>query len=286
MANARDVIELFLTTNVDRAQELADQLDVFNRERQKVESEIVEQITAECEGLVEEQIGAALVFSGAGWHPGVLGIVASRLVERFCRPVFVLSDVAGTAQGESGMLSGSGRSIAAFHLLEALESMPGLFSRFGGHKQAAGLTLAAENLSEFRRRFAEFAGVVLTVEDFRPMYMVDASTHFSDLSDGCIRQIQSLGPFGFGNPQPTLLASRATVAGPPRVLREGKHYSVPLRSGGRLLWCKAWNFGDRAEQLRPGTCLDVLFQVEDDAMSRKRGYDPWCVTLKDIREAQ
>jgi single-stranded-DNA-specific exonuclease len=207
-------------------------------------------------------------------------------VERFSRPVFVLSDAAAEAQGTPGLLSGSGRSIPAFHLLEALESMPALFTKFGGHRQAAGLTLAVGKLEEFRVRFAEFAALRLTTEDFRPVYEVDAAANFRELSDVCIQQIQELGPFGFGNPHPTFVARQVIVAGPKRVLREGKHYSVPLRSEGRLLWCKAWNFGHCAELLEQGAALDILFQVEDDPFSRKRGYDPWCVTLKDVRTAQ
>jgi single-stranded-DNA-specific exonuclease len=286
MANARDVIELFMTDNMDRARELAEQLDALNRERQKVEGEIVEQISAECEASAKELIDSALVFSGAGWHPGVLGIVASRLVDRFNRPVFVLSDAAAEAQGTPGLLSGSGRSIPAFHLLEALESMPALFTKFGGHRQAAGLTLATENLEEFRTRFADFAALRLSEDDFCPVHKVDAEAHFADLTDACIQEIQALGPFGFGNSNPTFVARQVTVAGPTRVLREGKHFSVPLRSEGRLLWCKAWNFGHRAGLLQQGASLDILFQVEDDSISRKRGYDPWCVSLKDVRAAR
>jgi single-stranded-DNA-specific exonuclease len=283
MASARDVIELFLTEDSDRARELAGQLDALNRERQQVESDIVEEIVAACEAELLDLNPPAMVFAGSGWHLGVLGIVASRLVERFSRPVFVLSEAPPSAQGEDGFLSGSGRSIPAFHLLEALEAMPDLFTKFGGHRQAAGLTLPATSLAAFRQRFSEFAGTRLRLEDLRPEYFVDAAASFRELTDKAIQQLLALGPFGFGNPAPILLASGAEVAGPPKVLKEGKHFTVPLRHAGRLLICKAWNFGDRAELFIPGTRLDVLYQIEDDPMSRKRGYGSWCISLKDIR---
>jgi single-stranded-DNA-specific exonuclease len=282
MATARDVIELFLTSDEARARELAAQLDTLNRERQQTEAEIIEAILARCEedALVLRD-SAALVFAGPEWHLGVLGIVASRLVERFSRPVFVLSQAA-----EDGHFSGSGRSIPAFHLLEALESMRELFTKFGGHRQAAGLTLRISDVETFRERFHTHAASRLTSDDMRPVYRIDAMASFSALSERCIVELQSLGPFGFGNPTPVFLCSGAEVAGPPKALKEGKHFSVPLRQNGRLLFAKAWNFEDRASLLQPGAKLDVLFQVEDDPYSRKRGYGSWCVTLKDVRPSR
>jgi single-stranded-DNA-specific exonuclease len=285
MATARDVIELFLTDDVDRARALAEQLDGLNRERQQTESDIVEEILRQCEEAPFEADCAGLVFSGSGWHLGVLGIVASRLVERFSRPVFVLSDANQQNDGSEPHFAGSGRSIPAFHLLEALESMPELFTKFGGHRQAAGLTLPAVSVDEFRQRFNTFARSRLTPNDLCPQYTVDAEAHFSELTELCIRQVLTLGPFGFGNPAPIFICRGAEVAGPLKVLKEDKHFSIPLRHNGRLLFCKAWNFGDRAAMFEAGAKLDVLFQIEDDPMSRKRGYGSWCVSLKDARLA-
>jgi single-stranded-DNA-specific exonuclease len=282
MATARDVIELFLTSDETRAQQLASQLDVLNRERQEVESEIVEKILRQCEQDAPDT--AALVFAGAGWHLGVLGIVASRLVERFYRPVFVLSEAAALDETGSQQLAGSGRSIPAFHLLEALESMRDLFTKFGGHRQAAGLTLRSSDLERFRGRFHDFAAGKLTGDDLRPLHTVDAEASFAELSEGCVQQILSLGPFGFGNPAPTFYCGEAEVAGPPKVITEGKHFNIPLRHDGRLLYVKAWNYGERLDLLQAGRKLDVLFQVEDDPLSRKRGYGSWCLSLKDVRE--
>ncbi|MBV9612760.1 MAG: single-stranded-DNA-specific exonuclease RecJ [Acidobacteriaceae bacterium] len=281
MATAHDVIELFLTTEPSRAAELAAQLDALNRERQQTETTIVEAILEQCESQAFSLDAHGLVFAGSGWHPGVLGIVASRLVERFNRPVFVLTD-APTSE-EAPCWSGSGRSIPQFHLLRALETMPELFTRFGGHRQAAGLTLPAVQLDAFRLRFGEAAAKELRVDDLRPVYAVDAEASFAELSDSSIDQLMALGPFGFGNPLPTFFARAAEVAGPPKALGEGKHLNVPLRHNGRMLFVKAWNFSDRLALFEPGAILDVLFQVEDDPSGRKRGYGSWCITLKDAR---
>jgi len=286
MATASDVIELFLTSDEARARFLAEQLDALNRERQQVETEIVETILQQCEeNSALADCKSALVFSGAGWHLGVLGIVASRLVERFSRPVFVLSDALNVAEADGPHLSGSGRSIPAFHLLDALETMPQLFSKFGGHRQAAGLTLPAENLAEFQRRFEEFAAGKLRPEDLCPTYQADAAVNFRELSEECIQQIFSLGPFGFGNQTPTFYTAAVEIAARPKELREGKHFSIALRHNGRTLFAKAWNFGNRQHLLAAGTKLDVLFQIEDDPFSRKRGYASWCISLKDVRLA-
>ena len=161
MATANDVIEMLLTSDVERARVLAEQLHTLNAERQKTEADIIETILEECARAPVDDSQAALVFCAPDWHRGVLGIVASRLVERFCRPVFVLSE-----DSETGLAQGSGRGIARFHLLEALESMPELFVKFGGHSHAAGLTLQAKDVGSFRVRLGQYAAARLTPEDF------------------------------------------------------------------------------------------------------------------------
>ena len=280
MASARDVIDLFLTDDEERARELAEQLDVLNRERQQAEAEIVESILKQCSEAMTVDDSAALVFAEPGWHLGVVGIVASRLVERFSRPVFVLSDAA-----QEGFFAGSGRSIPCFHLLEALESMPHLFHKFGGHRQAAGLTMKREHVDEFRQKFHLFASERLTSDDLRPEYTVDAAASFAELNERTIGEIFRIAPFGFGNPAPVFVAEQVEVAGPPRILSDGKHLKVALKNDGRVLWFKAWNFGDRLAMFEAGAKLDVLFTVDDDPGSKGRGYDGWSYTLKDARRA-
>lgn len=278
MASARDVIDLFLTEDEQRAKDLAQQLDTLNRERQETEAEIIEKVVQECEQSPFPEDCAALVFAQAGWHLGVVGIVASRLVEHFSRPVFVLSE-----SRQDGFLQGSGRSIPAFHLLDALESMPELFVKFGGHRQAAGLTIAAEKVDEFREKFASYAQQCLTKEDLCPQFTVDAVAKFTDIHDRSVEQIFSLAPFGFGNPSPVFMSREVEVAGEPRAMKGGKHFTIPLRQQGRNLFFKAWNFADRIGLFRPGAKVDVLFHLDDDPYSKSRGYAGWTPTLKDAR---
>jgi single-stranded-DNA-specific exonuclease len=281
MATARDVIDLFVTNDDARARELAEQLDTLNRERRRAEAEIVESILAQCESQPIAGECAALVFAEPGWHLGVVGIVASRLAERFSRPVFVLSD-----SMEENCFSGSGRTIPGFHLLEALESMPDLFEKFGGHKQAAGITIKRELVADFRSRLQAFASARLSADDMRPQFTIDAEAAFTEFNYRSVQELFTLAPFGFGNPAPIFMAQQAEVAGPARLLAAGKHLKAPLRQQGRLLVFNAWNFGDRLSLFTSGQKLDILFTVEDDPASRNRGYDGWGLSLKDARPCE
>jgi single-stranded-DNA-specific exonuclease len=277
MASASDVIEMFLTGDETRARELAGQLHDLNTERQQTESEIARAIFEQCLEQPVTDADAALVFAGEGWHRGVVGIVASRVVERFHRPAFVLGL-------ENGVAQGSGRSIAAYHLLEALETMPELFTKFGGHRQAAGVTLPRECLEEFRERFRAHAAARLTPADFEPALEIDTEIDFAEINDQTVAEILNLAPFGLGNPFPVFVARNVEVVAPPDIRNE-KHVFVRFKAQGRMMRAKAWNFAHRASELEPGTRIDIAFQFEDDAYSAGRGYSPWQMVLRDIRQA-
>ncbi len=278
MDDAQNVIRMFLTEDAGQARELASQLHSLNQERRDTEAEIVRLVLEECVSAPVTDDQTVLVFSGANWHRGVVGIVASRLVERFCRPVFVLSEEDGQAQG-------SGRSIAPFHLLDALESMPDLFTRFGGHRQAAGVSLAAESVPEFRRRLNLYAASRLTPADFQPQLAIDATVTLRDLTTGpAIAELLAMAPFGFGNPAPMLAILGAEVAGTPVVMKE-KHLRVHLRQGGRSLFPKAWNFAERAAEFAVSGPIDAAFSVEEDLYGQDRGFANWAAVLRDVRSA-
>ncbi len=272
MDTANAVIEMFLTANPARAREIAAELNELNGDRQQTEAGIVEEILAECQRVPVDAGCAALVFCRAGWHRGVLGIVASRLVERFHRPTFVLSE------DDDGKVSGSGRSIPCFHLLNALEAMPELFTRFGGHEHAAGLTMPAANVAALRERFDAYAASMLGPEDFVPQLALDAELGLDEVSDRAVAEILALAPFGHGNPTPVFLLRGAEVGSPPLVWKE-KHLKVLLRQNGRRLWLKAWNFAPRVGEFVPGALVDVALTLEEDL------YEPWCAVLKDVRPA-
>lgn len=275
MDTARSVIELFLTPDPARARELAQQLHDRNAERQQVEAEIREV----CEQIEIAPGAAALVYYAENWHRGVLGIVASRLVQRLHRPVFVLG-----RNEEDGLAQGSGRSIQAFHLLDALESMPDLFERFGGHSHAAGVTLDASRVPEFRERFNAYAAAHLSAEDLRPQLDIDAVVELPEITEDAIGGIFGLAPFGQGNPAPMFAAMSVEVAGPPVVMKE-KHLRFVVKQNGRSMTMKAWNFAGRAGELAPGAKVDVAFSLEEDAYSAARGYPGWAAVLKDVRAA-
>ena len=277
MASASDIIELFSTTDPQRARAIATQLDELNKDRRETEEGIRQAILKQCLAQPVTDGDAALVFAGDGWHRGVVGIVASRVVERYHRPVFVLGL-------DDGVAYGSGRSIRAFHLLDALEAMPALFTKFGGHRQAAGVTLLASQVDEFRVQFQAYAAARLTVADFEAEIEIDAEISFDEITDQTIAELLNLAPFGFGNPPPTLLARGVEVAAPPDI-KNDKHVFLRLKSQGRTLRTKAWNFAERAAEFAPGTRIDVALQFEDDAYSAARGYAPWQTIVRDVRSA-
>jgi single-stranded-DNA-specific exonuclease len=275
MDTAKAAVELFLTADPARARELAQHLQDRNDDRRQVEAEIRDI----CERIAVGDAECALVYYAENWHRGVLGIVASRMVERLHRPVFVLG-----RNADDGLASGSGRSIPAFHLLEALESMSELFVRFGGHAHAAGVTMEVANVPEFRRRFDAFAASRLSAGDFLRRVEIDAVLALAEIDEQAIDELFTLAPFGHGNPPPLFAALGVEVAAEPTVMKE-KHLRLAVRQNGRNLVLKAWNLAHRAGELAPGTRVDVAFHIEEDAYSAARGYPPWAATLRDFRPA-
>ncbi len=277
MASANDIIELFTTSDAARARVIAGQLDELNKDRRETEDGIRQAILEQCLAQPVTDGDAALVFAGEGWHRGVVGIVASRVVERYHRPAFVLGL-------DEGVAYGSGRSIRAFHLLDALESMPDLFTKFGGHRQAAGVTLDAARVEEFRERFRAFANGRLTAADFEPEIEIDAEIGFDEVTDQTVAELLNLAPFGFGNAAPTMVVRGVELAAPPDI-KNDKHLFLRLKSQGKILRAKAWNFAERAAEFAPGTPIDIALQFEDDAYSAARGYAPWQTVVRDVKPA-
>jgi single-stranded-DNA-specific exonuclease len=274
MDDARKVIELFFTKNPEEAAALAAELHDHNRDRRETEAAIVKAIQEECAHRPVTDCDAALVFSAREWHKGVVGIVASRVVETWHRPVFVLCE-----DPESGEASGSGRSIRGFHLLEALESMAGLFTKFGGHRQACGATLPIEKIPEFRRRFNEYASARLTPEDFRPVIDVDALVRVDELSEATVTDVCRLAPFGFGNPTPVFAIMNAEIAG--ASVRAERHVNLGIRqNGGRTMILTGWDWAGRLEQLRPGSRVNLAVTLDEGGQDGR-----WRIILKDVQPA-
>lgn len=196
MDAARKVVEMLTTDSRETADEIARELDRHNRERRETEARVL----AEALAQIEErrlQERWSIVVGGRGWHPGVVGIVASRIVERFHRPTVVV----GLDRGEG---KGSGRSIRGFHMVRAMNRCAALLERFGGHEHAGGLSIREENLDPFAEGFEAAAREFLSEQDLAPYLDVDAEVDFGQLSLGLARQMRLLGPFGVGNPEPVL----------------------------------------------------------------------------------
>jgi len=256
MDSAGQAVRLFLTDDREEANRIARELFALNVERQTAERSIVKEIFDRCLETPVTDADAALVLWGDGWHRGVVGIVASRIVERFHRPAIVLGV-------ENGVAQGSGRSIAAFHLLAALEGMGDLFTKFGGHAHAAGLTLPESSLESFRQRLRGWAAERLTAEDMQPTVEIDAVIEFAEINDSLWRALDQIAPFGMGNRRPLFGAKNVQLAGPPQVWKE-KHIRLAARQGGRTLMMKGWGLAELAEELRDAKAVDIAFEIERD----------------------
>ncbi len=200
MRRADAALELLLTEDAGRAEEVARELDLLNTDRQQAETRILFAAEAAC---LPQASQAAIVVAGEGWHPGVVGIVASRLVERWRRPCVVI------ALGDDGSGRGSGRSISPYDLHGGLAACAAHLTRFGGHRMAAGVELAADSVGPFRAALAAHAGAALSPTDLIPVERVDAVVPGGLLGLGLAEELETLRPFGMGNPQPTLLVPAA-----------------------------------------------------------------------------
>ena len=257
MESAGQAVRMFLTGDAEEAGRIASELVALNRERQTAERAIVDEILKRCLEQPVTPAEAALVFWAEGWHRGVVGIVASRVMQRYHRPAIVLGV-------ENGVAQGSGRSIASFHLLDALERMRDLFTKFGGHAHAAGMTLPESSLAALRERLQAYAGARLTEEDMRPVVEVDAVIDLAEVDEGLWAALERIAPFGMDNARPLFATRGAVLAGPP-VLWKEKHMKLALKQGGRSVVMKGFGMGDRAGEWAAGASVDAAFEVERDS---------------------
>jgi single-stranded-DNA-specific exonuclease len=217
---ARDVIELFSVKDRVRARELAVRLDKLNVDRQEEERRILQAIETRLDQDPQLREAYCMVIDGDGWHRGVIGITATRVVERYGRPALVVSRDGDQAHG-------SGRSIRAFHLLNAIESCSDLFTRYGGHAYAVGFSLPAARVDDLRVQVDAYARKHLTPSDFEPALDVDAELALDQVTPELFEALRWLEPFGPGNPEPAFVAHGVRLMAPPRVLKD-KHVKLKL----------------------------------------------------------
>ncbi len=275
MSSASEVLDLFFTQDEATARRIAATLDELNRERQDTEQEMREAIfkSIEDDPAWEHRLG--LVLFGEEWHLGVAGIVAGRIAEKHRKPTFVL-----TQQDKDGELvaKGSGRSIPGFHLLDALESMAHLFEQFGGHAQAAGVTLKRAQVPAFIDAFAAYAATQLDDEKRRSVINIDAELTVPDVGISLYDEVQRMAPFGYHNAPPVFALRGLEVASPPFAMK-GKHLKLTVRQSGRLLNLKGWSVPQEWFALKAGDRVDAAFHLEHDS------YDGWAPILKDLRRS-
>jgi single-stranded-DNA-specific exonuclease len=219
---ARDVIELFSVKDPVRARELAAKLDHLNSDRQEEERRMLRAVEERFAGDPTLCDAYCIVVDGEGWHRGVIGITATRVVERYNRPALVISRDGAEAFG-------SGRSIRAFHLLEAIESCSPLFSRYGGHSHACGFAMPSANVDDLRSKLDAFARTRLTPADFDPILDLEAELDLSEITPDLFHALELLEPYGMGNPEPVFAARGVQLAAPPRILKD-KHIKLKLRA--------------------------------------------------------
>ena len=284
---ARDVVELFSVKDAARAQEIATHLDKLNAERQEEERRILESIQTRIDGDAALKDAYCMVIDGDGWHRGVIGITATRVVEKYGRPTLVLSRDGDEAHG-------SGRSIAPFHLLNALESCPELFIRYGGHSHAVGFSLPSAKVGELRSRLDAYARQRLTLQDFEPTLALDAELPLDAITADLFQALQQLQPFGVGNPEPVFSTERVRMLAPPRILKE-KHVKLKLaatenREPGTENWRRnlgfnamGWRMAEKVaqSQLLPGDLLDIAFTLDHNDHPEFGGLE---LTLRDFRK--
>jgi single-stranded-DNA-specific exonuclease len=259
LGHPRDALELLLTDDADDARRLAGSLEELNRDRQAVEGRIVREAIAQVESWPEEKRARrAYVVAGEDWHEGVIGIVASRLVERFNRPVVLVA-------GADGDWKGSGRSIPSFDLHAGLGACSDLLGRWGGHRAAAGLSIKPENLEAFAERFAAHAEGLLLEDDLQPVTHVDAIVpRGRRLTLDLCTELARLAPFGLGNPPVTLLAAGCEL-GDLATVGEGKHLRFRVRRDGADAGSAiAFGLGTRLDSYRRDGRWDVAFRLEEN----------------------
>ena len=278
MASADIATRLLLASDDALAAEavaLAQQLDAENTKRRAEEQDIVAAAKKAVEHDPDVGAHTVLVVAGEGWHRGVIGIVASKLVDAYYRPAIVLSI-------ENGVAHGSCRSIPGFNVLGGLEACAAMLDRFGGHKQAAGLQLDAAKIPAFRRAINDYAADALTPDDLRPNLSLDGPLDFDALTPRVVNDLMAMAPFGLANPKPVFSAAGIDVVDGPRRLKD-RHLKMSLRQKGRTFRAIAWNAVEKEPVLAGGAGnLEVAYALEQNEFNGNTYTE---LRLSDMRRA-
>lgn len=275
LGDGTDGLDLLLTDDPLEARRLALHLDSMNRERQREQ----EAVYAEAQRMIAEEVDLetdrVIVLASSEWHIGVVGIVASKLLEQYHRPTIMLVE-------EEGRLRGSARSLGGFDIAAALQECSAHLLRFGGHALAAGLSLRPEGLEEFRRRLNLVASARLSGEALIPRLVIDAEVGLHEIDEHLLASLQLLEPYGHGNPEPLFLTRRVEVLDCRAVGSEGRHLKLYVRQDTRAMECIGFGLGAEARRIEAGDRLDLCYTPEINEYGGTRGIQ---LRLEAIRPA-
>ncbi len=275
MGDATRVVDLLITEDQKRAAQLAEELNVENKRRRKEDMLTFEAARelVEKDPLLKESKG--LVLDSETWHPGIIGIVASRMVEAFNRPVVMISTA-----GEKGR--GSARTVGDFHLYNAIKECSDLLIQFGGHHHAAGLSIEKDRIDEFRRRFNEVVAARATPADFIPKLEIDSEIELDEVTPRMVKLMKMIGPFGPANHHPVLVSRDLSVIGNLRTIgMEKKHLKFRVRQKGRTMDAIGFGMAHFADRLKDSRDrLDLAYTLEENTF---RGETSLQLRIKDIK---
>ncbi|MDP4092872.1 MAG: single-stranded-DNA-specific exonuclease RecJ [Bacillota bacterium] len=252
--DAGRVVKLFITKDEQEAENIVNELNEANRFRQETEADILEQVINIVETEIDLEKEKIIVVSGEKWHHGIIGIVASKVTEKYYRPCILIST-------EEGIGRGSGRSIEGFNLFKALSHCSDILDKFGGHELAAGLSIKEENISAFRSSINAYADNIMNEEDLIKKVKIDLKINRQDISVENIREIELMAPFGAGNPGP-VFAYEGIKIREIRTVGESRHLKLKLEDEGCYVEAIGFNLGNMADSLKQGDSLDIACLLE------------------------
>ncbi len=273
IADAKQAVRLLSCSTQTEALEIAKLIDIHNDERREHDSDITEQALAQLESGVDFKIRKSTVVFNEGWHKGVIGIVASRLTEKYYRPTIVLTQ-------SNGMVAGSARSVLGFDLYEALLACTDLLEQFGGHKYAAGLTMKAENVPAFQQRFEEVVSASISEELLVPEISIDSPLNLAQIDAKFFRILSQFEPFGPQNMSPVFRANGVELAGAIGIVGD-KHLKMQVKQGDSNVFdCIGFGLGKLKETLSRSKSFDMCFSIEENSWKDRRNIQ---LNIKDIR---
>lgn len=273
LGDARQAARLLATRDERLASEIARKLDSENKRRKEIDEKTLREALEQMQETTDVENDKAIVLSAEGWHQGVIGIVASRLVERYHLPTVMIAEADGEGKG-------SARSIPGFHLCEALKECEHMLIRYGGHKYAAGLSIKSENIPAFREKFKEVSARNLSVEDTTPKLHIDLEIELTDVTDDFVNMLEKFSPFGPQNMRPIFLTRNCEIVDNPYVVGTN-HLKMKVGKDGAIVDVIGFGFGHMAHQLSERGCLvDVVYALE---FNTHRGVTKIQIRVRDIK---